>query len=497
VLLSATNKERNVIYLEYVFSELRRRRGRTILTALGLGVGIGLVITVSGLSSGLDRAQASVLKPLTGVGTDISATTPIAIRRGADGRPQISAQQRAQLQQENGGQSFDFRSLKPGAHFSRTFFRSSDLNFAASKVTKVASNSDVSSAAGGLTLQLTTISGTVPDQTQQGGFGPPPGGGGGGFAGPRSINFSSTSVSGVDQTKPALGAITSGQVTSGSYFSNGSKKEAILDVAYARDKGLGVGDRINLDGTKFKIVGIAQTPLGGQSSNVYVKLSQLQKLSGRTGKVNTLYVRATSASNVSSVATAIKSQIPGASVTTAKSLADSVSGSLVDAENLTSKLGLVLELVGLLGAILIACLLTLSSVTKRVRELGTLKAIGWPKRTVVRQVTGESLLQGLLGGLFGVLIGLAGAALITALVPALNATVGTTNGGGGGFGFGPFGQGAVANAASRTVNLSAHVSVAVIALAVLLAVFGGLIAGAVGGFRAARLRPADAFRHID
>lgn len=485
-----------MIYLEYMLSELRRRRGRTILTALGLGVGIGLVITVSGLSSGLDRAQASVLKPLTGVGTDISTTKPIAIRRGADGRPQISAQQRAQLQQENGGQRFDFRSLKPGAHFSRTFFRSSDLSFAATKVTQVASHSDVSSASGGLTLQLTTISGTVPEQAQQGGgFGPP--GGAGGFAGPRAINFSSTTVSGVDQTKPALGAITSGQVTNGSYFSRGSKKEAVLDVAYARDKGLGVGDTITLDGTKFKIVGIAQTPLGGQSSNVYVKLAQLQKLSGRTGKVNTLYVRATSASKVSSVATTIKSQISGASVTTAKSLADSVSGSLVDAKNLTSKLGLVLELVGLLGAILIACLLTLSSVTKRVRELGTLKAIGWPKRTVVRQVTGESLLQGLLGGLFGVVLGFAGAALITALVPALKATVGSTTGADGGVGFGPFGQGAVTNAASKTVSLSAHVSVAVIALAVLLAVAGGLVAGAVGGFRAARLRPADAFRHID
>ena len=484
-----------MIYLEYMLSELRRRRGRTVLTALGLAVGIGLVITVSALSSGLDRAQASVLKPLTGVGTDLSATRPIAITRSANGGPpQISAKQRAQLEQENGGQRFDFRNLTPGTHFSRTFFRSSDLSFAASKVAKIASDSNVNSAAGGLTLQLTTISGTVPEQTPGSGFGPP-GGGGGSFTGPRAINFSPTTVSGVDQTKPSLGAITSGQITNGTYFSTGGKKEAILDVAFAREKDLSVGDTITLDGTKFKIVGIAQTPLGGQSSNVYVKLAQLQKLSGRTGKVNTLYVRATSASKVSAVATVIESQLAGASVTTAQSLADRVSGSLVDAKNLTNKLGLVLELVGLLGAICIACLLTLSSVTKRVRELGTLKAIGWPKRSVVRQVTGESLLQGLLGGLFGVVIGVAGAAMITALVPPLKATVGSATRGG--FGFGPFGQGAVTNAASKTVSLSAHVSVAVLALAVLLAVLGGLIAGAVGGLRAARLRPADAFRHID
>ena len=39
-------------------------------------------------------------------------------------------------------------------------------------------------------------------------------------------------------------------------------------------------------------------------------------------------------------------------------------------------------------------LLTLSSVAKRTKELGTLKAIGWPQSKVVRQVSGESLVQG-------------------------------------------------------------------------------------------------------
>ncbi len=35
-----------MFYLAYAFSELRRRKGRTLLTALGLGVGVGLVVTV-------------------------------------------------------------------------------------------------------------------------------------------------------------------------------------------------------------------------------------------------------------------------------------------------------------------------------------------------------------------------------------------------------------------------------------------------------------------
>ena len=56
-----------MLYLRYIASELRRRRGRTILTALGLGVGVGRVVTVTALSSGLDEAQSQVLEPLTGL----------------------------------------------------------------------------------------------------------------------------------------------------------------------------------------------------------------------------------------------------------------------------------------------------------------------------------------------------------------------------------------------------------------------------------------------
>ena len=84
-----------MFYLTYMLSELRRRKGRTLLTALGLGVGVGLVLTVTALSTGLDRAQAKVLEPLTGVGTDMSVTRPISIpsssgSNGGTGFPQLS-----------------------------------------------------------------------------------------------------------------------------------------------------------------------------------------------------------------------------------------------------------------------------------------------------------------------------------------------------------------------------------------------------------------------
>ena len=63
-----------MFYLRYLRAELLRRRGRTILTMLGLAVGVGLVIAISSLSKGLDEAQAATLDPLAGIGTDLTVT---------------------------------------------------------------------------------------------------------------------------------------------------------------------------------------------------------------------------------------------------------------------------------------------------------------------------------------------------------------------------------------------------------------------------------------
>ena len=487
-----------MFYVTYMLAELRRRLGRTVLTSVGLALGVGLVVTVTALSNGLDRAQAEVLEPLTGVGTDMSVSRPIEFSDSGNGPfGGLSDEEREQLRNENGGGRFGLQNLgEPGEKFSRdTFVSTAQLSMPASEVSKISKIDGVEGAAGGLTLNSIHIEGTVPEEQPQPGRFVDPGSGGGP---PRNIDTSSMSVSGVDQTQRELGAITPGQIVDGSYFGSGDARQAILNESYASSKDLSVGDTVKLGGKTFTVVGIAETPLGGQSSDVYLKLSQLQELADREGRVNTVYVRAESSDDVAAVAAKIENTVDGASVTTAADLADRVSGTLVDAKNLASKLGTALSIVGLLAAFLIASLLTLSSVTKRFRELGTLKALGWSQWRVVRQVTGESLFQGLLGGALGVCLGLAGAAAIAAFSPTLSATVSDVAEQAGGFfvGPGPFGQGDV-EAQATDVALGAPVSLTLILAAVGLALLGGLVAGAVGSLRASRLHPADALRHID
>ena len=309
---------------------------------------------------------------------------------------------------------------------------------------------------------------------------------------PPQTNITSTTytIGGVDMTQTDIGIVTPALVTNGTFLRKPG--QALVTQTYASREGLKVGSTVDLNGTSFTVVGLVRAPLGGQTADVYVPLAQLQKLSSQKGQVNVVLVRADSGNDVASVQQNIENQYPSAQVASARDVADRISGSLVDASNLSHRLGVALAVLAALTAFLIALLLTLSSVGKRVREIGTLKALGWKQRVVVRQILGESLAQGLAGGLIGVVLGVALAAVIGAIGPTLTAS--SSTGGGNDF----FGLGAVtARTVTDQVALTAPVALTILLLGLLVAILGGLVAGAAGGWRAARMRPADALRQVE
>ena len=483
-----------MFYLRYLAAELRRRPGRTVLSSLGLAVGVGLVVIVSALSAGVDDAQEEVLVPLTGIGTDLAVSRPLAVAgtRGPAVGPagpfgQLSAREQRELQRENrNGLDFDLADLgAPGEDFAVDRVVATDLSFPASEVVNVRGLDGTRDAAGSLTLNAVHIEGTVPQGSMPGGAALHGG----------DFQVSSLTVSGVDVRKPELGLVTPSQITEGDYLSpdpGSASREAIVDVGYARQNDINVGTSTKIAGKPFKVVGLSSSPLGGEASNAYVELGRLQWLSDRKGRVNGARVRARSADAVGDLEDQITTQLPGAQVVTAADLAARVGGSLDDADKLFSKLGTALAAVALLAAFLIAVLLSLSSVQKRIRELGTLNALGWRQRLVVRQIAGESVVQGMVGGALGAAFGVAGAAIIDAIGLTLEASVRQQSSGG----FDPFGGGAISGG-STDVVLGAPVDAELVALAICLAIVGGLLAAAAGGLRTAQLRPAEALRSVE
>ena len=158
-----------MFYVTYVLAELRRRSGRTVLTALGLAVGVGLVVTVTPSRPGSTAPRLPVLEPLTGLGTDMSVSRPPIdfSRHFRTASPNLSQEERDQLHAGERGWALRPPNLgEPGYKFSRdAFVSAAQLSFPASGSTDRGSRR-VGAAAGGLTLNSVHIEGTVPEVTE-------------------------------------------------------------------------------------------------------------------------------------------------------------------------------------------------------------------------------------------------------------------------------------------------------------------------------------------
>ena len=231
---------------------------------------------------------------------------------------------------------------------------------------------------------------------------------------------------------------------------------------------------------------------------MYLPIDVAQTHAGVGDVVSTVYVQASSADAIDAVQGEITAALPDATVSSQSELAATVSGSLSSASSMISNLGTWLSIVVLLVALALAVLFTISGVTRRTREFGTLKAIGWSNGRIVRQVAGESLAQGLLGGIAGLILGLGGILLVNVISPTVSVSSATSAGPGGQGGPGAGGPGGFGQAAAQATDivLSAPVTPVVVVAAVGIAVLGGVLAGAFGGWRAARLSPAAALRSV-
>ncbi|MET8742073.1 ABC transporter permease [Streptomyces sp. NPDC004728] len=486
------------MFFTYLRRELRRRRKAALVVASGLALGIALVIVVSSVSAGMSRAQDKVLESLYGLGTDMTVTKAAAAPGSGSGRPKFEFDAKG----DDATQSSD-RVMVQGFQ-----------TLASSTVTRIGGQNGVAGAVGGLSLNVMKVDGQFKrgefkqdeGAAQDGRSGP---GGQGGTGQPQgevrgggaSFDVNSYTVYGTDVTEQGIGPLTSSKITEGRTFktSETDAKVAVVDSAYAKEKKLDVGKTVTVHGTKFTVVGVSTADSGDAAANLYIPLKQAQTLSDSKDKVTTVYVKAADSQQIDQVKSAIQKNISGTTVTTSADLADTVSGSLSTASDLASGVGKWLSIVVLAAAFLVAGLLTSSAVSRRVREFGTLKALGWKSGRVTRQVVGEALVNGLLGGVLGIGIGLAGAYLVTAISPTLTAQLGSSGGGMGGGRFmgGPGGPGRAAASKTLDIALTAPVSLSVILIAVVLAVAGGLIAGGFGGWRASRLRPADALRRVE
>jgi putative ABC transport system permease protein len=383
--------------VRYALDGVRRRPGRSALTALGIGLATGLVTVLLALSAGVQQSAARLA---TASGVDLIATSA---------NTSLS--------------SSTFPPL-PDAHAIPAGFARADPNVAAASPWLVTSfvfaNSSLYAAA-----NASPGGAAIPD-----GWGP---------ASAEAVGWIPGANVGLDAPTVATGP---GFSNSGDpHYANGTYRgpfthEVVLDDGLAGVLRATVGNIVYVsdqplpgpasvlgwyaNATPFRVVGISGPFFLIPSALLgFFYLSEAQTLLGgaavRQDQASVVLVHLTDPSNPASDQAALERGFPSLTVFTLANILGAVQ-SVVD---LYRTFGTLIGVVAILVAALFATTVLTMSVDDRSRELATLRAIGFGRATIGRYVVEEALILAGLGLAVGLVGGFAGASLLNRFLVGL------------------------------------------------------------------------------
>ncbi|MDF9752997.1 FtsX-like permease family protein [Arthrobacter sp. ES3-54] len=293
----------------------------------------------------------------------------------------------------------------------------------------------------------------------------------------------------VDSTGKAL------QLTQGTGLGNytAASTGALLGTTLAEKNGLKVGSTFTIQEKTFTVQGLFDAGTAFGNNALYVTLPTAQTLAALPDELSTMIVTVNSMENVDAAKTALQAALGSgkADVTQGQRNLETAVSSLDSVKNISF-----IAFVAALGtAGLIILLIMVMLVRERRREIGVLKAIGAPNRTIGLQFVLEALVLVALGSVVGAAVAsLASGGIASALISSSSSTTAATGQRGGPGGF-PGGQGGPLGGASQLLtSVTASASPGVIAAGI-AAVFGVAIIGAlVPALLTARIRPIEVLR---
>jgi len=245
-----------------------------------------------------------------------------------------------------------------------------------------------------------------------------------------------------------------------------------LDLAekFFGDANSAVGNVVNLDGARFKVIGVYD-PLkgslfnaGGQGTFVEIAYSTFHHM--RPGPVDSIQFYPVSADQTDAASAAVVRVLQHIHGARAKYITQNSSAQIGGFETVINIVAAGLTAIGGV-ALVVAGIgimnIMLVSVTERTREIGIRKAIGARRSDVALQFLMEALLLAFGGGLTGMLIGVLGTLGMVTLV-------------------------------SKTLGASQIPYVLIIAVAMGFSVTVGVVFGSYPALRAARMDPIEALR---
>lgn len=302
-------------------------------------------------------------------------------------------------------------------------------------------------------------------------------------------------VLGIEQNNKVGPATLSRAVTEGRFLEEG-KPEALIELSFARQFHIKVGDMISVARKPYPVVGVVDASRAAKIAvaNVYLPLAEAQKLAAgspqvqsvspfQAADVNLLFIKADQ-EKIKSLASALPTIVDKkATIGTPDSFLKLL-GSLFA---LSDKFTMAASLIAIIVAMLIAFKTMAGNIAERSREIGVLKAVGWTNRNVVTQLLAESIVQCFLAGLLGLIIAFIvsiGLGFIQVNIPIpweMSPTPHFLPGGG--------------DQVFKTLRLPVHISWSLATFAILLSVVIGGLTGGLLGRSISKIKPSEVLRH--
>jgi len=185
--------------------------------------------------------------------------------------------------------------------------------------------------------------------------------------------------------------------------------EALLGDRAARSLRLAPGGLFRVGGRSFRVAGIYHSGDRYEDGGAVLPLRAVQSLSGRPGETTTLAVTVRLGRSTRAVARALERRFPNLAAVTEPGQAVKVDTS----SRLIVKTGWIFSLLALIvGGIGVTNTMAMS-VFERIREIGIMRAVGWPGRRIALLIFSEAAGIGLLSLGLGLALGYAAAELFT------------------------------------------------------------------------------------
>jgi putative ABC transport system permease protein len=283
-----------------------------------------------------------------------------------------------------------------------------------------------------------------------------------------------------DSTATETTVVSSAMLVEGNYSRVYDSGAVLVDSVFADLTELAAGDNFTAFDRNFTVVGIVNPSLYSKPAGIatmYAPLTVVQEIAQYYGDLYNFAVGDINVVLVEISPQGDSTQIGNVEESVLRTIESygGKAGAIVGYQcgvaarkvvSVTEDSAWAISVVLLVSAMLFSLKSQFTSVVERTKEIGILKAIGWTDSDVMKQVFLESLLQSIIGGAIGVGVGY----LVTFLVPQLGLV--------------------------STQNLVLTVSPFVALLGLFLSTSGGILAGIVPAWRAAKLQPAEALRRF-